>query len=239
MTREYIETFDNGPGGWIAWGFEGAERVEIEDGVAISRGPWWVDYNHAPPGAGYLHLLFCLHTTVSYQTEPIKPISDENRFIAGGFPLDFTNAEITVRMRGDLDLHGSQVVLLAQADLPGRRVNQVLSAQPIHIGSQWSEQILHLVPDQKQWTQLGSRHDRSTLHAGNPNVVYGEGPINEVLKDLNVDIIFVLFPLDVAPAETLNGDPHLLRAGVDYPVDYSRLPEGVVELDEVRIKFAK
>ena len=36
----------------------------------------------------------------------------------------------------------------------------------------------------------------------------------------------------------ISGDPHLLRAGRDYPVWTSRLPEGYVELDEVRVEFS-
>jgi hypothetical protein len=35
----------------------------------------------------------------------------------------------------------------------------------------------------------------------------------------------------------LNGDPQLLRPEKDYPVWRSRLPEGYVLLDDVRIQF--
>ena len=58
-----------------------------------------------------------------------------------------------------------------------------------------------------------------------------------MLGDVNADILLVLFPLDVAPMGPLNGDPHLLRPEKDYPVWRSRLPEGYVMLDEVRIEF--
>ena len=45
----YIETFDDGPGGWY-----GGRKFELPvwDGVAYCYGPWWTDANHAPPGAG-------------------------------------------------------------------------------------------------------------------------------------------------------------------------------------------
>jgi hypothetical protein len=66
---------------------------------------------------------------------------------------------------------------------------------------------------------------------------YGWGPIAPVIKDLNLDIILVLFPLDVLPKEPVAGDMHLRRAGRDYPLDESRLPKGHVTLDEVRIEF--
>jgi hypothetical protein len=36
----------------------------------------------------------------------------------------------------------------------------------------------------------------------------------------------------------LDSDPHRLRPERDYPVWRSRLPEGYVYLDEVRIEFA-
>ena len=61
---EYFEDFDATPGGWLGWmgGGGGARRLELRDSVAIVRSPWGVDFNHAPPGAGYLHLLYALLT---------------------------------------------------------------------------------------------------------------------------------------------------------------------------------
>jgi hypothetical protein len=58
-----------------------------------------------------------------------------------------------------------------------------------------------------------------------------------VLSDVNVDILLVLYPLDIAPMGPINGDPHLLRPEKDYPVWRGKLPEGYVTLDEVRIRF--
>jgi len=48
----YIETFDDGPGGWFGWTSNsgGPKPLEISDSAVISRSPWWIDYNHAPPG---------------------------------------------------------------------------------------------------------------------------------------------------------------------------------------------
>ena len=66
---------------------------------------------------------------------------------------------------------------------------------------------------------------------------YGTIPLETVLRDVNTDILFVLHPLDVAPMGPLAGDPHRLRPERDYPVWRSRLPEGYVQLDEVRIKL--
>ena len=38
----YIETFDDGPGGWFGWvdNARGPRALEIRDGSAISRSPW-------------------------------------------------------------------------------------------------------------------------------------------------------------------------------------------------------
>ena len=225
---KYVETFDRGPGGWFGWDQSGFHAFELHDGAVVSHSPWWVDYNHAPPGAGYLHIVFGLHTK---DGELARKVAGENRFVAGKYPTDFTNARITVRIKGDLDSRGAQLVLLAQAETqPGRpRINSVLIAQPIRVTPEWSEQTITCVPDNGQWTCLGSRHSAMDN--------FGWGPIAPVLKDLNLDILFVLFPLKIVPTVPVEGDMHLRRAGRDYLLDLSRLPSGHVMLDEVRIEF--
>jgi hypothetical protein len=226
---EYVETFDNGPGGWFGWDKSGLAAVGAQKGVIASCSPWWVDYNHAPPGGGYLHILFALYTK---DGDRARNVAGENRFLTGGFPTDFTNAKVTVKIKGEVDRKGAELVLLAQSDVTEprvTRVNSVLTGQPILITPVWSEQTITCVPDNGQWTCLGSRHDR--------NATYGWGPIAPVLRDLNCDIIFVLFPLDIVPAQPVEGDIHIPRAGQDYAVDESRLPSGYVMLDEVRIEF--
>ena len=47
----------------------------------------------------------------------------------------------------------------------------------------------------------------------------------------------ILFPLEINPMGPIDGNPHILRAGKDYPVWQSSLPEGYVILDEVRLAF--
>lgn len=228
-TTPYIETFDDGSGGWIVWEKGGPLRPDVRDGVFYSHGPWWVDYNHAPPGAGYLHLLACLHTHRDFVTDHLVDVAGANRYIEQGKSRNLTNAKVTVRIRGELDLKGAEVVLLVQADIPGTRANFVLTGQPIHITPQWSEQTIRLVPDANQWTCLGSRHDRTDI--------YGCGDIADALRDLNVDMIFCLFPLNVAPTTEVD-NPHTLRAGEDYEVDQHWLPHGVVMLDTITIEYA-
>ncbi len=234
--RTFIEKFDRGACGWIGWdGKVGPTSVEIHDGMAISRSPWWVDCNHCKPGGGYLHILFALHTHHGPNfPKAITDAAGPNPYVKGGFPTDLTNARVTVRIKGEVNLRGAQLLFHAQGNVPTPQrprnwVNQVLLQQPIRITKDWSEQTLRLVPDQNQWLNLGSRHDRTDM--------YGVAPIADLLRDVNGDIIFVLFPLDVRPLKPIQGDPHILRAEGDYEPDRSRLPEGYVMMDEFRIEF--
>ena len=73
----YIETFDNGPGGWVA---NRRDPLPVWDGVAYCFGPWFVDPNHAPPGAGYLHMLMFITTTPKWVARKEYP---SNGFVDG------------------------------------------------------------------------------------------------------------------------------------------------------------
>ena len=223
-SKLYVETFDDGPGGWE----ENQKSLDIRDSSAITRSPWWVDGNHAPPGGGYLHLLYILYTSRE-GAERREATAGKSRFIAGDYPTDWTNAKVTVRLKGELDTKGTQLVLLAQAKVGTHRQNHVLTAQPIDVTPEWTEQTITLTPDQAQWLSLGTRHDRTDY--------YGHGDIADVLRDLNTDIILVLHPVNVVPLQTIEGDIHVPFAGRDYDVDAKALPKGHVMLDEVRIEF--
>lgn len=228
--KTYHETFDDGPGGWFGWldNARGPRPLERTESGVISRSPWWIDYNHAPPGAGYMHLLFMLLTS-GQPGEHQREVSGENRFVKGGFGTDFTNAELTVRLKGELLGRDTQLLLLCQGVHQGICTGWLLTGQPITVTPDWSEQTITAVADDSAWTCLGSRHDRADY--------YGRTPLRTVLSDVNADILLVLFPLDIAPMGVLNGDPHLLRPEKDHPVWRSRLPEGYVLLDDVRIQF--
>ncbi|MBM3932924.1 MAG: hypothetical protein FJ319_01255 [SAR202 cluster bacterium] len=225
----YRESFDSGPGGWV-----GRKRaLYIEDGAAVTRSPWHIDATHAPPGAGYLSILYCLFTRVNHRIPEayLKP-GGRKRFAEEHYPTDFTNARIKVRLRGELrNAHGAQMVLDIQAVSGGRADNYALTGQPLRITPEWSEQTLTLAPDPSQWTCLGARHDMRDQ--------YGCGNLEGALGDVNLDIIFILFPLDVRPAEPLHGDPHRLWAGREYPIDPARIPEGWIAMDEIEIEFAE
>ena len=77
-------------------------RSKSIESRAISRSPWWIDYNHAPPGIGYLHLLYILNTS-GPAGEHHREVAGKNRFIAGGHGTDFSSARVTVRLRGELE----------------------------------------------------------------------------------------------------------------------------------------
>lgn len=175
-----------------------------------------------------MHLLFMLLTS-GHPGENQREVSGENQFTKGGFGTDFTNAQLTLRLKGELRALDTQLYLLVQGVHKGVCTGWILTGQPIKVNSEWSEQRITAVTDDSEWTCLGSRHDRSDF--------YGRTPLKTVLSDVNADILLVLYPLHIAPMGPINGDPHLRRPEKDYPVWRSQLPEGYVTLDEVRIQF--
>jgi hypothetical protein len=229
----YIETFDDGPGGWFAW--KPARQMpspleecsippEVQAGVMVSRSPWFVDSNHAPPGAGYLHLLAFLLTNPNDIPAHGRP----NRFTDGEFSRDLRNARLTVRIRGQVEWRGAQLVLLAQSRLPSTTANYVLTAQPFQVAQEWTDQTVTLSTDPDQWTCLGARWDLLDY--------YGCGDIADVLSDVNVDLIFVLFPLQIVPI-TPGTYTHTTRPHLQYDLDWAVLPSGTIEFDTIRIDY--
>ena|SRR5438094_10344862 len=102
----------------------------------------------------------------------------------------------------------------------------MLTGQPFRVTPEWTEQSVTFSTDANQWTCLGARWDLLEY--------YGCADIGEVLADVNVDLIFVLFPVHVVPAEPLV-DPHASRPHLNYGLDWRALPSGTVEFDTVRI----
>ncbi len=231
----YREDFDDGPGGWLLWlaGGGGPLPPDVRNGALVSRSPWGVDFNHAPPGAGYLHLLFVLPTPrgVPPAYARMEPFAGTPRFLLGNHPRDLRDARLTARLRGEVKLQGAQLVLLIQGDVGPVRTNWVLHSQPLTVTQEWSEQTLTLAPDEQAWTCLGVRR------AGADCDHYGRAPLEHCLRDVNVNLMLVLFPLDVQPFDPAVTDPHGLRAGKDYAVNRLLLPQGEVWLDSVQIDF--
>ena len=230
--KEYSETFDNGPGGWfgVISNQQPFTSLEIQDGAVVSHSPWWVDYNHAPPGGGYLHLVMGLMTSETAKTfKQGEEVGGENQFAKASFPTDFTNAKLTVGVKGQLDLRGAKLCLLIQGTVGEICSGWVLTGQPIKVNKDWSEQTITAVCDPNQWTPLDSRHDRTET--------YGRIELETILNDVNTNIYLVMFPLNVVPEGPIQGDPHRLRAGYDYPTDKSKLPQGHIIIDSVKIEF--
>jgi len=227
----YIETFDDGPGGYFGWinNAQGPKALEYQPGVVTSRSPWWIDYNHAPPGAGYMNLLFMMYTR-GPQGETYLEAGGRNTFIEGNYSTNFTDARFTLRLKGEMEMRNTQLLLLVQAVVGKRCSGWLLTGQPFQVTPDWSEQTVTLAPDESQWTCLGSRHDRTDF--------YGHIELATILSDVNTDILLVTYPLDVQPMGPIAGDPHILRPVKDYPVWQSRLPEGYVMLDTARIDYA-
>jgi hypothetical protein len=225
----YIETFDNGSGGWCAWG-TGSHLPEVRDGALITRGPWRVDPNHSAPGAGYLHLLTYLYTHPIYYTEPFAAQVGANRFLEEHKDRNLTNARMTIRLRGEVDLKGAQLTLWVQADIGNSRPNFVLTGQSLVVTPDWSEQTLLLTDDPAQWTCAGGRHDRMDL--------YTLGDIRDALRDVNCDLIIVLFPLNVIPLDAPLEERDRLQTHSEYEPDYAYLPIGVIEFDTIKIEYS-
>jgi len=225
----YVHSFSDGNGGWIS---DNRDPVRLWHGTATCTSPWFVDPNHAPPGAGYLHLILWIHTderkfqpgSASAARLPYVGAS----FVKQGKSRDLRDAKLTVRLRGDLDLKGAQLLLLAQAETQKTTANLVLSGQPIPIKHDWSDESIVLADDPAQWTCLGARRGREKE--------YGCDEVDAVLRDVNCDIIFVLFPLHPKPAVP-GADHPGLYAGLNYPVDQTSLPRGVIQFASVRIDY--
>jgi len=227
----YTEDFKNGPGGWYGWinNAQGPKPLELQDGHITSRSPWWIDYNHAPPGAGYIHMVFCLSTT-GPQGECYQEAGGLNRFIEGSHPINFTDAKITMRSRGELLSRSAEMVLLIQSNVDGIISGWLRTGEPFKVTEEWSTQTITLDPDESGWTALGVRHDRADM--------YGVKPLDKVLSNIDVNIMLVMFPLVIEPMGPLDADPHILRPERDYPVWRSKLPEGYVTMDKIEIQFA-
>jgi len=144
-------------------------------------------------------------------------------------PTNFADARITLRLKGEVEAKGAQLLLLCQAVQGGICSGWLLAGQPFQVTNDWSEQTVTAAVDPAQWVGLGVRHDRADF--------YGEIPLATVLRDVNTNIMLVLHPLNIAPMGQIADNLHRLRPEKDYPVWRSRLPEGYVLLDSVRIEF--
>ena len=110
-----------------------------------------LDSNHAPPGPGYVQILFILLTTYDKRTSDLYyPYSGANRFVKGNYPTDFTNAKLILRLRGEFREGGAKLVLFVHSRFDDYRLAHLLTGQPFEVARQWSEQSVTLTtkPDQ-------------------------------------------------------------------------------------------
>jgi hypothetical protein len=227
----YEEPFDSSPGGWVRVvdNVQPVAALPVRGGAVESWGPWWVDYNHAPPGAGYLQLLMCLNTRGPFG-EHLREVGGANRFVEGGHPLDFRDARVTVRLRGEFEPAGAPVCVLVQGSHEGRVTGWVLAERPLRVEREYTEQPIVLSPDPALWRCLGARRGREDM--------YGTAPLEAILGCVNVNLWLVLFPVHPRPMGPLAGDPHQLRPSRDYPIWPSSVYQGYVAVDTIRVEFA-
>ena len=132
-------------------------------------------------------------------------------------------------LRGEIDMKGTQLLLLIQGKTDKTTPNFVLTGQPFRVTRNWTEQTVVLKPDPQQWTCLGARHDMT--HE------YGCDDVTKLLRDVNLDIIFALFPLKIVPLSKDIKDLPRPRAAQAYPVDIEALPKGLIMFDTVKIEY--
>ena len=213
-------------------------KVRIWDGVANCYSPWWLDANHAPPGAGYLHLILWIWTDGrryaagtpegAWMPAWAQTPGWSTSFVTQGKSRDLRSAKLTMRLRGELDPKGARLLLLAHAKMATTNVALVLTGQPILLTEDWSEQTVTLSNDPQQWTCLGARRGMERQ--------YGCDSVDRVLADVNMNLILVLFPLHPAPAHP-GADAPGKYAGIDYPADAASLPKGLIQFQSIRIDY--
>jgi len=207
-TAIYAHNFSNGSGGWntaqtlllpedvpadvhecwTSWLGKLActMDVPVADDLMMLQSPWWLDPNHAPPGAGYLSLLTWIYLDAGpgTSTEHLKEI-------------DLRGATLRLAIRiHNLDLKGGQLVFWFQTAMPdGRSVNYVYTGMPL------SSRLIHpdelnlieveLSSDAAVWTCLGSAEDRTDT--------YGCIPLAEAISRVDYDFGLIIFPVDASP----------------------------------------
>ena len=65
--------------------------------------------------------------------ESIREAAGENRFVKAGYPTDFTNARITLRLRGELEAAGTKFSVLIQGSMDGLVSGWVLTGQTFEV----------------------------------------------------------------------------------------------------------
>ena len=218
----------------------------------------------------YLHLPFTLYTTEGDRgvSTANSPLGGVNHFARGDYSRDLRHARITLRLRGvGYEGRGAALKLLVQGAVGGMEAGQTLNfvyekeVFDVPAGPDWEERTVTVDPDPAGWTYLSSRPDLAERYIGGERLQ----DITELLADVNLDIIFVLHNLDVAPRpgsgaasaadihalwprngdlpeDAPGGGPSMAYEGEAVPFDYeadpARLPSGAIEIAQVAIAYA-
>jgi hypothetical protein len=156
-------------GGWTA------------PGVIESHSPWFLDPNHASPGAGNLNLLGFVFLNGRH----------------GGLPqptIDLRNGRLSARVYADsLALNGGHVYFWFQTYVPslGKWANFALTSSPLESrlkDKQWVTIDLTLKNSAADWTCLGSSLARQDT--------YGCVGVTRALGNVNTNFGFIVLPVD-------------------------------------------
>lgn len=174
---------------WRSWlGLQACNvDVPVEGERMVLQSPWWLDPNHAPPGAGYLSLLAWVYLDGAPGTST-----------HGVSKMDLRDATLSVSIRAqDLDLKGSHLHFWFQTTMPdGRFANFVYTRSAIEStlapdahDLEWVE--IKLSSDPSAWTCLGTAGARADL--------YGCMDVAIALRAVDNDFGFILFPVSDSP----------------------------------------
>jgi hypothetical protein len=153
--------------------------------MMVLASPWWLDNNHAPPGAGFLNLL--ANTFMGKAAGPADPSS----------ALDLTNGLFVFSLQTEnLNLRGGQVLFWFQVVSPnGTYTNYALFGAPIYQGSsvmQTDETYVYLSTDPGMWKCLGSADARSDTYGCSVS-------FQDAIKNVNNDFGLIVMPASSDP----------------------------------------
>jgi len=80
----------------------------------------------------------------------VNEVAGLNLFVRAGYPTDFRNARLTLRLSGELIVHGTALYRLCQAVRNGICSGWLLTGQPFRVTPDWFEQTVSVVPDESQ-----------------------------------------------------------------------------------------
>ena len=167
---------------WQSWQgkFACTSFVPIRDGEVILNSPWWLDNNHAPPGAGYLNLLFYNY---------IDTIFSGNKK-----SLNLEDRTLYLKLRSsNLDLKQSKIFFWFQTKaINGKYINFVYTKVPIHLDEKMKTLEIKFTSNASDWICLGSNERRKDT--------YDCIDLKDAISDVNIDFGLIIFPTSNDPS---------------------------------------